>query len=122
MSDIRGSANDQIAALRRELESVRAELLSLRRQRTFSADDAPHVRRAVLTATLSQGGTSTADFYEWDGSAWALVAEDVPVREFTLNTGGDYASGLKGWATWDPGGVWVFNSDECDADDTGLGS
>lgn len=72
-----------------------------------------------LDGALSQGSTATFSIYTWSGSAWEDTTKNLTVREFTLNSGESYPSGIKGWATFYVN-TWVFTTDGCEADDTGL--
>lgn len=83
----------------------------------------PTKYRAILNDDLDQGGTSTARIFYRNSAntAWVDSIEDFDVVEFVLNTDEKFVQYQKGEATWDEGGVWVFDSTACAvADDTGL--
>lgn len=119
MSEFVVSINREIQQLREQLRGLEREVRAVRRQRHAQGDTGLETYRAKLTAVLNQGATAGCDLYEWSGTAWVKLC-NVTVREFTLNSGESYPSGLKGWVTLDKGGVYVFASDGCVADDTGL--
>lgn len=120
--DTHPSIMAELNRLRRRQDELEAEVDALRRRREPVAVHAATTRRAMLETTLNQGSTATAKPYSWSGSAWEYGGNLVTVREFTLNSGESYPAGLKGWIFEDVGGVYVFATDGCEPDDTGLGT
>ena len=121
MSDLQAGLRREIQQLRSQVANLTREVEQWRRVRVPVGIYAPSTRRAVLQASLAQGATATAKLYRWSGTAWEFCAT-ATVREFTLNSGESYPTGIKGWVFEDVGGIYVFATDGCEPDDTGLGT
>lgn len=112
--------------LQRTVESQQREMLSLRRRlanvsvRRHEAvwpPPAGTLKFASLTATLSQGGTATADVIEWDGDSFEYTGESITVQDWWFNSGESAEADTKIIAQ-QVGDTWIVTQFYCSVSDT----
>lgn len=104
----------------------------MRRRPIDDATPIARIRNAIATRQGRLYGFITGALVQGSSTSFSIIAlnlasgnwEDTGeivtgVREFTLNLGEEYLAGVKGWIHWYVN-TWVFNTDVCDPDDTGL--